>query len=146
MLDGVFVESRRIGNTVYVGHSEENIDAAILGRTIAIDARGTGDVTKTHELWRRDIKMGFPSPMFHDGTLFVMDNSANLYALDPENGETVAEVSVGTVGKSAPTWADGKIYVTEVNGRFHILKYENGEFSHLDEEFVAVPDGRYAEI
>ena len=61
-----------VGNTVYVGHSEENIDAAVLGRTIAIDARGTGDITKTHELWRRDIKMGFPSPMYHDGTLFVM--------------------------------------------------------------------------
>ncbi|REJ82194.1 MAG: serine/threonine protein kinase [Acidobacteria bacterium] len=141
-----------VGNTIFYGHSEENIDEAVLGRTVAIDARGSGDITKTNELWRRNISMGFPSPMYHDGTLFVMDNSANLFALDPETGETLAEHSTGTVGKSAPVWADGKIYVTEVNGNFHILRYhppedgEEGRFEVLDSEFITVDGERYAEI
>ncbi len=136
-----------IGDTVFIGHSEENIDEATLGRTIAIDATGTGDVTKTHELWRSPIKMGFPSPMYHDGRLYVVDNSANLSALDPETGEAFWHVETGTVGKNAPVWADGKIYVTEVNGNVSILKPSADSVEVLDRDEVKMPDdSRYAEL
>lgn len=133
------------GTTVYIGHSEENVDEATLGRVVAIDATGTGDVTKTHEKWRRDIAMGFPSPMFHDGRLYVMNNSANLYALNAETGETLWEHSLGTVGKSAPVWADGKIYATEVNGHVHILEPGDKGVTVLDSDQLSVGD-RYAEL
>jgi len=136
-----------IGDVVYIGHSEENIDEATLGRTIAIDATGTGDVTKTHERWRSAISMGFPSPMFHDGRLYVMDNSSNLSALNIENGEPYWEVEVGTVGKNAPVFADGKIFVTEVNGNVTILKPGPDGAEELDHDEVTMPDGgRYAEL
>ena len=139
-----------VGNTVYAGHSEENIDEGTLGRTVAIDATGSGDVTATHELWRRDIKMGFPSPLYHDGRLYAMDNSANLFALNAESGETIWEKNVGTVGKSAPVWADGKIYVTEVNGNVWILKDAGSEAEELDGEYIEIEEkngrSRYAEV
>jgi outer membrane protein assembly factor BamB len=135
-----------VGNTVYAGHSEENIDEAVLGRVVAIDATGTGDVTATHEKWRREIAMGFPSPMYHDGRVYVTDNAANLFALDAETGETIWEHSLGTVGKAMPVWADGKIYATEVNGNFHILRDAGAEVEVLDTEYLTVPSGRYAEI
>lgn len=136
-----------VGNTVFVGHSEENIDEATLGRVIAIDATGTGNVTATHELWRRPITMGFPSPMFHEGVLYVVDNSANLSALDAETGEDLWHVETGTVGKNAPVWADGKIYVTEVNGNVSILKPGESGVEVLDRDEVKMPDGRrYAEL
>lgn len=135
-----------IGDTVYIGHSEENIDEATLGRTVAIDATGTGDVTKTHERWRQPIKMGFPSPMFHEGRLYVVDNSANLSALNVETGEVIWHVETGTVGKNAPVWADGKIYVTEVNGNVTILEPSDTGAEVLDRDEVKMPDGRrYAE-
>ncbi len=135
-----------VGTTVFVGQSEENIDEAVLGRIIAIDGTGSGDVTKTHELWRRNISMGFPSPAYFDGRLYVMDNSGNLWALNPASGATHWEYSTGTVGKSAPVIADGKLYVTEVNGKFHILELNDEEPKVLDVEEISMPNGRSAEI
>ncbi|MDE2904581.1 MAG: PQQ-binding-like beta-propeller repeat protein, partial [Acidobacteriota bacterium] len=35
------------GTTVYVSHSEENIDRGTMGRVVAIDATGRGDITST---------------------------------------------------------------------------------------------------
>ena len=105
------------------------------GRVVAIDATGSGDVTKTHELWRAPIGAGYSSPALGGGKLFVVDNSANLYALDPATGEELWELNVGRVGKGSPVWADGKIYLTEVNGRFVIAKDgdEAGEILDIEQ-------------
>ena len=127
-----------IGETVIIGHSEENVDEATLGRIVALDANGK-------EIWRNPIKMGFPSPLYHDGVLYAMDNSANFFALNPDTGAELWQSSVGTVGKSAPVWADGKLYVTEVNGNFHILKASAAGVETLDHDELTVESGRYAE-
>jgi outer membrane protein assembly factor BamB len=138
-----------VGDTVYAGHGEENVDEATLGRVVAIDATGSGDVTRTHEKWRREIGQGFPSPLYHDGVLYVMDNSANFLALDAQTGETRWQHEIGTVGKSAPVWADGKIWATEVNGKFWILEPGKDSVRVLDEDLVTLVENgreRYAEI
>jgi len=136
-----------VGQRVYASHSEENIDDAVMGRVVAIDATGKGDVTKSHELWRiNEMSAGFPSPAYLDGRLYVTDNSANLYSIDAQSGEVVWEHSIGTVGKGSPVLADGKLYVTEVNGRFHILEPGKDAARQLDVDELHVADGRYAEI
>jgi len=135
------------GTTVYVGHSEENIDQGTMGRVVAIDATGTGDVTATHEKWRADeLSIGFSSPTLKDGTLYLIDNSANLLALDTSDGRILWRHSVGTVGKSSPVWADGKLYVTEVNGNVHILQPNREGATVLDTEELEAEGGRFAEI
>ncbi|MEM6453971.1 MAG: PQQ-binding-like beta-propeller repeat protein [Acidobacteriota bacterium] len=135
------------GKTVYISHSEENIDTGTMGRVIAIDATGTGDVTKTHERWRVDALLaGFVSPVLHDGVLYVGDNSANLHALDVKTGEEFWEYNYGTVGKGSPVLADGKIYLTETNGNIVILKRTENGVEPLDKEHLEMSDGRYAEI
>ena len=135
------------GSTVYAAHSEENIDSGIMGRVVAIDATGSGDVTGSHELWRaEEVAVGFSSPAYHDGRLYIIDNSANLSALDAASGEELWTTSVGTVGKASPVWADGKLYVTEVNGNVTILQADAGGATVLDHEELEVDDGRYAEI
>jgi outer membrane protein assembly factor BamB len=135
------------GEVAFVGHSEENIDQATLGRTMAIDATGRGNVTATHGRWRRDVKMGFPSALVHDGTVYAVDNSANMYALDAASGAIRWEHNLGTVGKGSPVWADGKIYVSETNGNLHILRPGPSGADVLDTEFLSMPSGdRYAEI
>ena len=94
-----------------------------MGRVVAIDASGTGDITATGEKWRIDeLAVGFSSPMIKDGRLYVIDNSANLVAINADSGDILWDHSVGTVGKSSPVWADGKLYITEVNGNVHILE------------------------
>lgn len=139
----VVVESNR----VYAMHSEENLDNTAMGRVVCIDATGKGDITKTHEIWRYDnCEVGYPSPMLHDGRLYVIDNSGNLICLDANDGKRYWQYNLGTVGKGSPVWADGKIYATEVNGWFHILKPEADKCESLDAEKITVKDGRYAEM
>ncbi|MCP4660277.1 MAG: PQQ-binding-like beta-propeller repeat protein [bacterium] len=134
--------------TVYASHSEENLDAGTMGRVVAIDGTGRGDVTATHERWRAEgIKAGFSSPLLHDGRLYVVDNSANLHALEAATGKRSWLHNLGTVGKASPVWADGKIYATEVNGNFHILRPGPEGATTLDEEhFEVAAEGRFAEI
>ena len=135
------------GNIVYAAHGEENRDTPIMGRVVAIDATGTGNVTKTHELWRIDgAEVGYTSLLVKDGRLYFVDNSANLYAVDGKTGKQFWQHSLGTVGKASPVWADGKIYYPEVNGRFHILQPGDTSCVELDNEKITMADGRYAEL
>lgn len=135
------------GDTVFVSHSEENLDNGIMGRLVAIDGTGKGDVTATHELWRVDeILAGFASPTMHKGVLYVPDNSANIHAIDTKTGKELWHHNYGTVGKGSPVWAEGKLYVTEVNGNVIIIEAGKEMGKTLDEEHLEVPGGRYAEI
>ena len=137
---GINVSPVVSGNTVYIAHSEENMDEGTLGRVVALDA-STGK-----EKWRSPQSVGYASPLVHEGVLYVVDNSANLHALDADTGKDLWKHNFGTVGKSSPVWADGKIYVTEVNGGFHILKLGEEGVTVLDAEHIAMPEGRYAEV
>ena len=134
---------------VFASHSEENVDTGSMGRMVAIDGtaadKESGDAK---EVWRiPDLKAGFGTPLYHDGRVYHLDNSANLYAIDAATGDIIWEHNIGTVGKSGPVWADGKIYVTEVNGKFHILKDAGDKAEVLDVTEVFMPDGvRPAEI
>ena len=136
------------GTTVFVAHSEENVDQGTMGRVVAIDATGQGDITTTGELWRiNELAVGFSSPMINDGRLYLIDNSANLLSVDAASGTVAWEHSIGTVGKSSPVWADGKIYVTEVNGNVHILEPGAAGATVLDSEVIEIAGGgRHAEI
>jgi outer membrane protein assembly factor BamB len=134
------------GNIVYVAHSEENVDEGVLGRVVAFDGSGSGDITGSSELWRREILSGYSSPLFHDGRLYVVDNSANLHALDGKTGAPYWEHNFGTVGKGSPVWADGKIYVTEVNGNLQVIEPGDKEAKTLSQVHVTMPEGRYAEV
>ncbi len=110
------------GGKVYVTHSEDNLDEATMGRLVCIDATGKGDITSTHELWRRDALLaGYASPAIMDGKLYVCDNSANLHCINADTGEQLWEENVGTVSKGSPVVADGKIYLLEVNARFYLV-------------------------
>ena len=135
------------GTRVYANHNRENTDTTVMGRVVCIDGTGTGDITKTHELWRVDgIEAGYSSPAIADGRLYVVDSSANLHCLNGETGEVHWTHSLGKVGKGSPVVADGKIYVAEVNGQFHILQPSENECKTLDTTQIERESGRYAEI
>lgn len=133
------------GDTVFATHSEENVDEGTMGRVVAIDGTGSGEITKTHERWRAPVLAGYASPAVHDGVLYVVDNGANLVALDATSGKQLWVQDFGTVGKGSPVWAAGRIYVTEVNGNFVILGVDREKATVLDEEHLEMPGGRYAE-
>jgi len=135
------------GNRIYAAHSEENWDSVAMGRVVCFSGNGTGDITESNELWRVDgLTVGYTAPILHDGLLYVVDNSANLYCLDAESGERLWEYSLGTVGKGSPVWADGKIYATEVNGRVHIVQVSREGAKKLDSDLLHRTDDVHAEI
>ena len=135
------------GTWVYASHNRENTDTTVMGRVVCIDGTGTGDITKSHELWRVDgIEAGYSSPAIADGRLYVVDSSANLHCLNAKTGEVHWTHSLGTVGKGSPVVADSKIYVTEVNGHFHILQPGENECKTLNTTQIERESGRYAEI
>ncbi|MEM9942793.1 MAG: PQQ-binding-like beta-propeller repeat protein [Planctomycetota bacterium] len=110
-------------NYVYISHGEDNIDNTEFGRVQCIDATGTGDVTETHSVWRRDgIKAGYTALVVDNNILYVVADLGNMYAYDAKTGEDLWQHDLGTVGKGSPVLADGKIYATEVNGNMWILK------------------------
>jgi outer membrane protein assembly factor BamB len=136
------------GHVVYAAHSEENVDSpGLMGRVVAIDARGRGDITKTGEIWRADgIAVGFAAPTVAEGRVHVVDNAANLHALDEETGKPAWTFNLGTIGRGAPTWADGKLYATEQTGHVFILEGGPTAARALDDEALTMPEGRFAEI
>ena len=132
---------------VYAAHGEENLDNTELGRVVCIDATGTGDVTATHEVWRYDaVFAGYTSPVIHDNRLYIVDNSANMHALDAGSGQVHWIHNIGTVGKGSPIFADGKLYAPEVNGRLSIIAPAKDSAQTLDLTKIKMPDGRDAEI
>jgi outer membrane protein assembly factor BamB len=135
------------GDVVYAAHSEENPDGGPMGRVVAIDGRGAGDLTKTGELWRADgLTVGFAGPVVAQGRVYVVDNSANLHALDQKTGRPLWTHNLGTIGRAAPTFADGKLYLTEQVGKMLVVEPSTASARTLHEERLTMPEGRFAEV
>jgi outer membrane protein assembly factor BamB len=135
------------GDVVYAAHSEESPDGGPMGRVVAIDGKGNGDITRTGEIWRADaIAVGFAAPTVALGRVYVVDNSANLHALDQKTGKALWTHSLGTIGRAAPVFADGKLYTTEENGMVVIVEPGPTSARTLHAEKITMPEGRHAEI
>lgn len=136
------------GKYAYVCHSEENIQGTEMGSVVCLDASGTGDITDTGVVWRRDgLRVGYASPAIANGRLYVVDNSANLICLDAKNGATHWLYNIGRVGKGSPTvTADGVIYVGGQTGVFRVLRDEGDKCVALDTKNLEREDGLVDEI
>jgi outer membrane protein assembly factor BamB len=145
---GLNVPPAVAGDVVYAAHSEENVDTTgIMGRVVAIDGTGQGDITKTGEIWRADaLGVGFAAPTIAEGRVYVVDNAADLHALDQKTGKVLWSYNLGTIGRAAPTFADGKLYLTEETGHVHVVDPRPDGAKELDQDLISMPGGRFAEI
>jgi len=136
------------GDVVYAAHSEESPDGGPMGRVVAIDGKGSGDITKTGELWRAEgLTVGFAAPVAAQGRVYVIDNFANLHALDQKTGKALWSHNIGTIGRAAPTFADGRLYLTEEVGKMLIVEPSATGAKTLDTEtFMVKAENRFAEI
>lgn len=112
------------GDTIYMGHSEENIVGTTMGAIAAIDGTKTGNITKTGEIWKNEeVGIGKSSGVLVDGRLYCADDAAKLYVFDAKTGEQIGrKIGLGTIMRASLLYADGKIYAFEGNGRWYILK------------------------
>ncbi|MGH9331630.1 MAG: PQQ-binding-like beta-propeller repeat protein [Vicinamibacterales bacterium] len=125
------------GTTVYVTHSEENIDTSEMGMVAAIDASANGDVGPSHIKWvTRGFLGGFASPVYDGARLYHLDNGAVVGAFDLESGRKAWDKNLGTIQKGSPVLADGKIYVGTENGKFFILRPRADGVDVLDEDWL----------
>jgi len=130
------------GKYIYIAHGEDNIDNTEFGRIQCIDASGSGDITESGSVWRKDgIKAGYTACLYKDGILYITSDTGKIYAFDGEDGTELWEHSIGTVGKGSPIWADGKLYVMEVNGRIHVLKPSREKCEELCSVELVARDG-----
>ncbi len=136
------------GKHVFASHSEENIHTTEMGGVVCIDASKRGDLTDSGLVWRVDgLGAGYASPALAGGRLYVVDNSANIHALDAATGKRFWEFNFGRIGKGSPVvTADRVIYVAGQNGNFHILRDEGDSCVALDQEAFQRPDGLVDEI
>ena len=121
---GLNVPPLVVGNTVFTGHSEENISGTAMGAITAINASLDGDVTESGKIWKvEELMVGKAAPLVLGDEVFCFDDRAKLHILDAATGETkYRKKALGTVMRSSPLYADGKIYTVTNNGRWEILK------------------------
>ena len=120
---GLNVSPLVVGNTIFMGQVEENLDNSTQGMLLAFKGGGTGDTTGKADLWKmRGVMEGKSSPILVDGRVYACDDGGNLYIVDARNGKLVKKVKLlGTIVRGTPLYADGKIYLCTATG-WHCLK------------------------
>jgi outer membrane protein assembly factor BamB len=125
------------GNTVYVSHSEENLDTSEMGLLAAVDARSKGAIGKSGIKWAiKGFQGGYSSPIIDGDRVLQLDNGANLFAFDGMTGKQLWKQNLGTIQKASPVIADGKIYIGTENGKFFILRPHNDRCEILDQKLL----------
>jgi len=102
-----------VGETVFMGHSEENLNTTAMGSLVAINGASQGNITNSGELWRvEEVMVGKCAPLVIGDRLYCVDDRAKLHVFDTKNGESIGRPFAvgGTAARSSPLYADGKIF------------------------------------
>ncbi len=90
---------------------------------LAIRGDGSDDVTGSHIVWRNNKAVTYvPSPLFHDGLLYVVRDDAVASCLDAATGELVWQGRLDGNFSSSPVMAGEFIFVTNEAGKTFVLK------------------------
>ncbi|EAQ80837.1 outer membrane protein assembly factor BamB family protein [Blastopirellula marina] len=125
------------GDTVYVGHSEENLGdiSSMMGNVAAINGALTGDITGKGLLWQQpEIMMGKSTLLKVNDYVYAFNDAGKIFGFNAKTGESVGKrVAVGRAMRGNPLYADGKIYAFEANGYWAILEpQEDGSLDVLN--------------
>ena len=116
-------------------------------RLTGIKLDGQGDVTDTHRLWTRNDTGSFvPTPVIHNGRVYLVRDAGEVECLDPTTGKTLwsdkfpknrnkfysSPVIAG--GKLYAPREDGVIFVADISDKFKLLS-END----MSERVIASP-------
>ena len=91
--------------------------------SLAVEAGGHGDVTKTHTLWRKNKGSNVSSPVYHEGHLYwAADHGGVVYCQDAATGEFVYQQRLKPdcgIIYASPLLAGGRIYyVSQHDGTY----------------------------
>ena len=123
------------------------VPSAKKGPVIAIDPKASGDITRseTYIPWLRARDTpDVPSPLYHDGLVYLCRENGNLICVDAKTGkEFYNERTVRDRHRASPFYADGSIYLTSRRGVVTVVKpgksFEILEQNSFDEPTTASP-------
>jgi outer membrane protein assembly factor BamB len=131
-MHGLNVSPLVIGDMVYMAHGWENVQGTTKGGVVALDAKLRGDLTGKEKWFTYNILCSKSAPVMVDGKLWVIDDGAKLFVLDPETGKTIVRrFPLGSRMAGSPLVADGKVYVGAESGQVHILKPNGNKVQKL---------------
>jgi outer membrane protein assembly factor BamB len=87
-----------------------------------IDASGTGDITKTGQVWSYELKRHCSAtPSIHDGLAYISDCGGLVHCVDAATGKAYWTHKAGGQMWGSTLVADGKVYVGTRSGTFWVL-------------------------
>lgn len=93
------------------------------GPTIAIRPGGKGDITETHIAWKTQRGAPHvPSPLYHDGRLYLVNDTGIATCLDASTGKSIWQKRVRGRFSMSPVLVKDKILVTNEKGKSYLLK------------------------
>jgi outer membrane protein assembly factor BamB len=94
--------------------------------TIAVKAGGRGDVTETHRQWIINAASKVPSPLYHDGLLYWVNDKGYASCIQASDGEVLYKKRLDVSGGgdkfyASVVLADGKLYAVSRSGGTIVL-------------------------
>lgn len=87
------------------------------GKSAALRAGGSGNVSASHVVWEAGKGAYITSPVYHDGHVYLSRDGGVAYCLDAKSGRIVYEKRIDGYVYASPIVADGKLYyVTRTRG------------------------------
>jgi len=107
---------------VYVTIGQDPLHGTDVGCVTCIDAKGTGDLSKTGKIWEyRDIDRSLSTVSIADGLLYVADFGGSVHCLDLETGKRQWVHDTGAHIWGSTFVADGKVYIGDKSGYLWIF-------------------------
>jgi outer membrane protein assembly factor BamB len=91
---------------------------------LAVKVGGSGDVTRTNRIWTINRGTNVPSPVYHDGHVYWMnDNSGNAYCAELKTGKIVYDERLERANQvyASPILASGRIYYLDRGGKTYVV-------------------------
>jgi outer membrane protein assembly factor BamB len=127
-----------------IAFTKDRVFASTNGETICVRGDGAGDVTDGRLLWRQNKGAAdIPSPLYHDGLLYLVNDKGLASCLDGESGNVIWHERLEGNFSSSPILAGDRIYATNEAGATVVLKtgrqFEVLATNHLNDEVLASP-------
>jgi outer membrane protein assembly factor BamB len=111
---------------------------------VCVRGDGQGDVTNTHVVWRVSSNApDVPSPLYHDGLLFLVTDGGTAACLDAATGRKLWQECFSATFSASPVLVDGTVYALSEGGATFVFKaarrYEPEAKNVLTGEFFASP-------
>lgn len=114
-----FVASPAAGNGIIV------VPTAKGAPVIALKPDGKGDITNNAaaHLWKHAKTPDVPSPLIHDGLVYLCMQDGQVHLLDEKSGEQIyLKRAHNDRYRGSPVYADGKVYLTSRDGHITVIK------------------------